>query len=113
MNGCSKEYWPARLYMIKAENAYMQGYKLKLQNSSYEDRLPHYRDACRYFLKAFELDREIFTLNRIREAADACWRVDDIENRDRFRDYEEEYVKNHPLENEYGDAGVVGVAEGG
>ena len=91
----------------------MEGNKLKMQKASYPNRLPHYREACHYFLKVFDLDPNIFTLNRIQEASDACWRIDDIPSRDKFRVYEEEYIKKHPLENEYGDAGVFGVAESG
>ena len=111
--GCSKQYWTTRFYILKAENAYTQAYKLKLQQTPYQNRLPHYRAACDYFLKAFELESRIFTLNQIQEASDACWRIDDIANRDKFRDYEEQYIKKHPLENEYGDAGVFGVSDSG
>ena len=89
----------------------MKGRLLKSQKATYEEQLPHYRQSCSYFLKAYELNPSIFTLTRIQQAGDACWRAEDIPNRDKFRDYEEEYAKKHPVENEYGDAGVLGVGD--
>ncbi len=111
LSGCSKEYWSANFFIMKAESAVMKAYELKNQKAPYEKRLPHYREACSYYLKAFAVDKKIFTLNRIREAADSCWRVEDTEAREKFLQFEEEYIKAHPVEYEYGEAGIAGVAD--
>ncbi len=110
-SGCSKQYWTANFYMMKAESAVMKAHELKAKKAPYEKRLPFYRQACFDFLKAFEADPKIFTLNRIQEAADSCWRVEETEVREKFLQFEEQYAKEHPREYEYGEAGVVGVAD--
>ncbi|HXV28075.1 MAG TPA: hypothetical protein VD913_03835 [bacterium] len=109
--GCSKQYWSANVYMLKAENAVSRARQMRARKTSYESRLPHYREACSYFLKAFELDEMLFTLNRIEEAQDACWRAEDADAREIFIEFEERYARKRPREYEYGDAGVSGVAD--
>jgi len=109
--GCSGDYWKAQFHMMKAENAFMKAYQLKTKKVAYEERLQYYQKACQHFLKAYQYDRSLFTLTRIQEAADSCWRINDLENRDQFRQFEEEYAQGHPLEYEYGDAGVSNVTD--
>ena len=106
--GCSKPYWAAQYYMLRAEEAMGKAYKLKEQKVSYEKRLQDYRTACRFFYKAYQQDREIFTLNRIRDAVDSCWRVGDSATESIFLEFERTYSKGHPTENEYGDPGFWG-----
>lgn len=109
--GCSRDYLLANIYMFKAEGFYQQAYQLKIKKVPYEDRLSRYREACSYFLKAYELAPRIFTLNRIQTAADSCWRVEDQEAREKFLAFEEQYVKKHPQEYEYGEAGIVNISD--
>ena len=67
--GCSGHDWLARIYIVKAENAYAKAYALRLQKTSYEERLKYYRKACDYFLKAYEQNSGAFYLSRIEAAA--------------------------------------------
>ena len=102
--GCSRHDWVAKLYMIKAENAYSKAYNLRTKKVLYEERLKLYRQACSNFLKAYHHDSRIFSLNRIEAAAESCLRAEDRRSEGEFRRFGEEYVKAHPTEAEYGDA---------
>ena len=92
--------------MFQAEEAHTKAYTLRLKKEvSYEERLKYYRRACEFFLKAYRYSDHTFTLNRIESAAEACLRVGDREAEQKFRQFEEKYIKAHPNEVEYGDAG--------
>ena len=93
-----------KIEMLKAENAYTKATNLKSKKVAYEIRLEHYRRACRFFDKAYEMNPGIFTLTRIEEALDSCWRAGDTGTQDKFRSFSEKYSKEHPVENEYGDS---------
>jgi hypothetical protein len=110
-SGCSEQYWAAQAQMFKAEGAFMEAGALKARKANYEDRLPYYKEACDHFLKAYQLRPKLFTWNRIQEAQEACWRIKNDEGRQVFIDFEKDYVKKHPTEYEYGEAGVSGVAD--
>ena len=101
--GCSKPFWTARFYMLKAEDRMSKAAMLKSQKIPYEGRIPYYREACLYFLRAYRSDPGIFTLGRIREAGDSCWRSGNGEGQAEFTRFEEKYAKQHPKEYEYGD----------
>lgn len=105
-SGCTpsvKDFVMARIWMFKAENTYAKAYSLKFKKVPYEKRLPYYREACGYFYRAYELDSGAFTLNRIHEGTDSCWRVEDKEKEEIFTLFEESYAQAHPKEYEYGD----------
>jgi len=105
--GCSKQGWLARIYMVKAEEAFTKGYALRVRKDvPSEERLRYFRRACEFFSKAYRIDPDVFTLNRITSAVDACLRVEDFEKEDIFRRLEEEYVRAHPDEAKYGEAGA-------
>lgn len=106
-SGCSKTDWMSKIYMLKAENALSEAVMKKEKKVSYEQRVPYYARACENFRKAYDLNPEVFTLNRIEEAADACWRADDRETEDLFKEFEAEYSEKHPQEVEHGDSGVA------
>ncbi len=111
--GCSKRSWIARFYAVKAEGLYGRAAGMKARKVAYEKRLQLYREACTQYGKAFETDKKVFTLARISEALDACWRAENDLWRERFGLFEAEYAKEHPDEYEYGDAGVGMVDMGG
>ena len=106
--GCSEQAWLARIYMVRAEETFSKAHamRVKKNEASYEVRLKYYRAACDNFSKAYRWNRSAFTLNRIDEAAEACLRVEDLKNEQIFRQFEEEYVRKHPDEAKYGDAGA-------
>ncbi len=104
--GCSRQDWLSKYYMFKAENAVSDAAIMKDRKVEYEKRVPLYASACRYFRQAYETDNRVFTLNRIEEASDSCWRANDRETEDLFKAFEEEYSKKHPQEVEHGDSGV-------
>ena len=105
--GCSEKGWDARLHMVKAEEAVAKAYGLRTQKGvAYGQRLKYYRIACEQFSKAYRSDKNSFTLNRIQSASESCLRIENYEQEKLFRDFEEEYVKAHPDEVKYGDAGA-------
>ena len=104
--GCSGPRWLAKIYMVRAENAFSKAYALRVAKQvSYEERLKYYREACGNFLKAYRTDPGIFTLYRIETATDSCLRIDDRGGVSLFRKFEEEYAQKHPKEVKYGDVG--------
>ena len=105
--GCSKKDWMAKLYAMKADSAISEASMLKEKKVPYEGRVKFYASACDYFLKAYESDSRVFTLSRIEEAADVCWRAGNKETEEVFKVFEESYIKEHPKEYEYGDSGVA------
>lgn len=107
MTGCMKSSWVAKYYMVKAENSYERAHEIRAKKELNEKRKKLYHDACKYFAKAYQFDPKLFTLNRLYSASDACLRVGDSEEARQFRKIEEEYVRTHPKEAEYGEAGFM------
>lgn len=105
LTGCGQanNFIAARVQMFKAENAYAKAFSLKSKRVPYEQRIPYYRVACDLFYKAYQMDSGTFTLSRIHDATDSCWRVDDQEKEDIFAFFGDAYAKEHPKEFEYGD----------
>ncbi len=105
LSGCgqAESVLMARVWMFKAENAYAKGYSLKSKRVPYEERIPFYKLACDCFYKAYQLDPGAFTLSRINDSADSCWRAEDQEKEETFAAFGEAYAKAHPKEYEYGD----------
>ncbi len=101
--GCSKNFWPAHIAMFKAEHAVSKAYALKLKKVPHEQRVPYYREACRRFAEARRYNPDIFTLSRIRDATDSCWRAEEKTLEEDFLGFEEDYARRHPVEYEYGD----------
>ena len=106
LTGCSGDSWRAKYEALKAEDLYVKAYGLRIKRdpASHQERAGFYREACRRFLKALDLEPAVFTLSRIEEAADACLRVDQKEAEEKFRDFQDQYIRRHPTETEYGDA---------
>ena len=106
--GCSKTNWLAQFYAFRAEQAFSKAYALRTKRKEipYTKRLRLYRTACDYFWRAFEVDKRSFTLNRIDSAAESCLRVEEPGREKAFRQFEEDYIRKHPDEAEYGDAGA-------
>lgn len=92
------------MHLIKAESAYEKAGVLRHARAPYDNRLEHYRIACDEFSRAYRINKKVFTLYRIECAEDACWRIKDVEARELFQEFGEEYGKEHPTEVEYGDA---------
>lgn len=112
--GCSGTQWVSRFYVFRAEQTFAEAYALRTKDrEAYRsERLRLYRTACDYFWKALQLDRNVFTLNRIESAADACLRIGDFERERVLREFEGEYTQTHPDEAEYGDSGAYMALEG-
>lgn len=103
--GCSAQSWLAQITMVQAEETYSKAYAMRVKKDvPYEKRLEFYRKACDEFSKAYDYDKNIFTLTRIESAIDACSRVNNEEKEAFFRAFEEKYIHEHPTEVEYGDA---------
>ncbi len=102
--GCSKDKIIATYYVTKAEDLYQKAYEMRVKPGNEEKRKEIYRKAQQYFLKAYQADRNVFTLNRIEQAHDVCLRLEDNVNADIFAQFAQEYSEQHPSEAEYGDA---------
>lgn len=97
----------AFFYIARADDAFARGASLGVKKGvSPEQRLKHYRRACADFTTAFQMDRSVFTLNRILSATEACARVENYQAEAQFAEFADLYAKEHPDEVEYGDAGV-------
>ena len=93
--------------MVKAEEAFATAHALRTTKKvPYEERLKYYHTACDYFYKAYRYDKKTFTLNRIESAGESCLRIENFEREKEFREFEETYIKAHPDEATYGDAGA-------
>lgn len=90
--------------MFKAEQAYDKAHEMRRQSGNQDQRLKLYQTACDEFVKAYETDVNAYTLMRIETAADACFRVEDLDHREMFLAFEEKYAEEHPDEVRYGDA---------
>jgi len=108
LTGCSATNWLAQFYAFQGEQAFAKAYALRTQRKEipYAKRLRFYRIACDDFWKAFEVDKRSFTLNRVESAAESCLRVEEPEREKALRQFEEDYIRKHPDEAEYGDAGA-------
>ena len=111
--GCSKQDLWAKFQVFRAEEELAKAAGLKDKKVAYETRVPFYSKACIFFKEAFDTDPNVFTLNRIEEAMDSCWRSGNKENEEVFKSFEEEYAKAHPQEYEHGDSGVAMMDTGG
>lgn len=107
VSGCSKQDIMAKFQVFRAEEELSKAVMLKEKKVAYEQRVPLYNKACTFFKDAFETDPAVFTLNRIEEAMDACWRAGNKENEELFRTFEAQYAMAHPQEYEHGDSGVA------
>lgn len=112
-SGCSPNHLIANYYIVKAENTVDKANGLKSKKVPFEQRATYYGTACLDFVKAYEKDINVFTLNRIEMASDTCWKAGKNEERDFFNDFEADYIKSHPQEFEHGDSGVAMIDMGG
>lgn len=112
-SGCSKQDLLAKIHVVRAEDELAKAAGLKDKKINYDSRVPYYSKACTFFKNAFDTDPAVFTLNRIEEAMDACWRSGNKENEELFRGFEDQYAKAHPQEFEHGDSGVGAMDMGG
>lgn len=108
LGGCLKQGWLALIHMARAEKAYAKAYTLRVQReAAYKKRLELYQEACGQFLKAADYDANLFTLNRIEMAAQACMRAGDKAGEERFGLFAELYAQRHPQEAEHGDQAPI------
>ncbi len=92
--------------MARADEAFYDAHKLRTKKGAEEERLKRYGDACSHFKHAYQLNLDLFTLYHIDSAIEACTRVEELETKDMFQTFQEEYIEQHPIEAEHGDAGV-------
>ena len=103
----------ARWYVVQAENDLTEAGHMKSRKILFEKRLPYYAKACRHYLKAYEIDASVFTLMRIEEAMDCCWKANMYDEEEQFKAFEVIYSQEHPQETEHGDSGVALMDMGG
>ncbi len=106
-SACSKDYWKAKYYLLKAEGIFEKTEFKRSSNKIPTEKLAgDYRRACDFFVKAYVLDKKVFFLYHIQHGVDACWRGGDDFRREKFEFFEKDYIKSHPNEAEYGDMGM-------
>lgn len=103
VSGCTPG-WNAQTHIFRAEGAYDKAHEMRKKSGTSSQRLKLYQTACDEFVKAHEIDPGAFTLLRIEMASDACFRVEDLDSREMFLEFEEIYAEEHPDEVRYGDA---------
>lgn len=106
LHGCSGEYVSAKYHIARADEAFYNAYKLRTKKRADQKRLEYYRDACSHFKEAYQRGSKTFTLYNIDSAVEACARIDDLESKNMFQKFQEQYIQEHPVEAEHGDAGV-------
>lgn len=67
-------------------------------------RMQLYASACEQFVIAFQADPTVFTLIRIDNAIMACAWAENHQAKELMRNFEADYIREHPTEAEYGDA---------
>ena len=107
VSGCSKQDILAKFQVFRAEEELSKAVLLKEKKVPHDQRVPLYAKACNFFKDAFDTDPGVFTVNRIEEAMDACWRAGNKENEELFRIFEAQYAQAHPQEYEHGDSGIA------
>lgn len=104
LTGCTPGCWNAHWHMVRAENAYDKSREMRRFPGHETQRRQLYEFACREFVRAYEADARVFTLMRIEMASDACFRVEDLDHREMFLEFQAQYEEEHPDEVKYGDA---------
>lgn len=103
LQGCSGS--PLAVYdLYKADSLFdrIEGIMRREKKMSFDQRVPYYRQACSLYGKAFFRDRRVFKLDDIENAAHACDAGGLEDERDKYLAFEEEYIREHPKEAEYG-----------
>src|SRR5262245_53556800 len=86
--GCSRQNLEAKWCMFQAENAVTEAALMKDKHVPYEGRVEVYRRACGLFMQAYEANPAVFTIARIEEARDACWKAGEREKEEAFAAFE-------------------------
>lgn len=107
LGSCSGNYWSAKWHMLQAESAVDKAMTLKDKKVDFKKRIPYYQKACDHFMKVYQTKPDLFTLNRIESAVDACWKSEREAEEETLMAFQEEYVKTHPHEQNYGDPGEI------
>ena len=109
LSACSSQHLLAKYYLFRADEIfYKANYTLREAHKvSFKSREKYFGEACGYFKKAYQQDPAVFTLSRIESADQACLVIKDYEWVEKFRTFQDEYIKKHPMEYEYGEAGSL------
>ncbi len=89
MQGCSKQYYDAQREVNR-------GYKLYSKASEQTYNRQMYRSACEHYWKAYEIDKDYFGLEVIRDAFNSCDLAGDKAKSQVFETFSSEYQKTHP-----------------
>ena len=93
-----------RFFMFQAESAYTKAREMATQAVPKEERIKLFQRACDQFLRAYDHDSSLFSVNRIEMAIESCTWAKDVQAKELFLSFEADYLKVHPVEAEYGDA---------
>ena len=102
-SSCGKLSLQAHYHLYKAEQIFWNAnYRLRSQKISFEKRQPFFAQACREYVKAFELDAGVFNASKIEEASQSCSSGDNREASKNLDEFYMIYCQDHPKECEYG-----------
>jgi len=83
-----RSYLKARWLVFQAEQKF---YAARSRSDlSKEERVPNFKKACDYFLRAYELDRRAFNYNRAQYAYESCSWVEDVKHSEMFNSFMDE-----------------------
>lgn len=102
--GCSGSHVPAKWAVVQAEGMFVKASEMRHDKNKHAARIRLYERACVQFVKAYELDPEVFTLYRIENAITACAWAENYAAKEIMQNFELDYIEQHPTEAEYGDA---------
>lgn len=105
--GCSKDHLSARYYLYRAGQIYYKtdNEMRRVKRVPFEERKPHYGEACQLYFKAFQLDSNVFSLDEIEHALQSCESAEMQELANAFADFYAVYQEEHPVESDYGFVG--------
>ena len=103
LSGCGKVRLQAKYHLFRAEQIFWKAnYFLRDRRVPFEKRKPLFAQACREYIKAFQLDASIFNAAKIEEASQSCSSGDDREAAGNLEEFYASYCQDHPKECEYG-----------
>ncbi|MFA6600065.1 MAG: hypothetical protein WC352_05010 [Candidatus Omnitrophota bacterium] len=109
-SGCSQDFWKAKYYLFKAESAFEKAeHKRTVQKIPHDQLRGEYARACDDFVRAYIVNPKVFFLYHIQHGIDACWRGGESFNQEKMERFEKSYMKEHPVEAEYGEMGLGGL----
>lgn len=96
--GCGSHFLLAKYYMYLGEQTNYKAHVLRTKKDSTEERKQLHAKACRYFVKAFQLDSRVFNFIRCEYASQSCDWSGDLDRAHFFRTLQEKFQEPEEFE---------------